>query len=116
MCGMSPPHPGVFMALATAPLVHIVTLSCKDAAHADRCQQALAAYGRPDALAYGCSSYVFGPRLGDPTTLVLVEQWNRWEDLDKLLVEKVVPALPIYNELLARPFDPSRDTQRIPLA
>jgi hypothetical protein len=43
----------------------------------------------------------------------IVERWDRWEDLDPLLAERVVPALPHYDELLARPFDPATDTERI---
>jgi len=96
--------------------LHIVTLECKDAEHARRCIGALAAYGRPDALAFGCLAYEFGLRLGSADTVLLVERWRRWEDLDALLREKVVPALPLYNQLLMRPFDPARDTLRIALA
>lgn len=99
-----------------ALLTHIVTLDCKDAEHAARCIDALKNYGKPDALAYGCESYEFGWKAGSPDVVYLVERWKRWEDLDRLLVEKVVPALPVYNELLKRPFDPSADTLRIQLA
>jgi len=97
-------------------LVHIVTLECRDGEHAARCLDALDAYGRPDARSYGCVSYRFGLRTGAPHTVCIVERWNRWEDLDRLLVEKVVPALPMYNQLLRREFDPGRDTLRIDLA
>ena len=63
---------------AASPLVHVVTLDCKDAAY-------------------------------------VVERWRRWQDLDALLKEKVVPALPMYNPLLKRPFVPAKDTLRITL-
>jgi len=96
--------------------LHVVTLECKDAEHARRCIEALAAYGRPDALAYRCLAYEFGLRVGSTDTVHLVERWNRLEDLDALLREKVAPALPVYNQLLKRPFDPARDTLRIALA
>jgi hypothetical protein len=46
----------------------------------------------------------------------IVERWNRWEDLDILLQTKVIPALPTYDQLQKRPFDPARDTLRITLA
>lgn len=98
-------------------LVHVVRLECRDDEEsAARCLGALGDHGRPDALAYGCLSYEFGPALGTRATIVLVERWNRWGDLDALLAEKVVPALPLYDEMLARPFDPARDTTRIVLA
>ncbi len=97
-------------------LVHIVTLDCKDAEHAAQCLSALANYGKPDALAFNCVSYEFGVREDTPDTIYIVERWNRWQDLDALLVEKVVPALPTYNQLLKRPFDdPTTDTLRINL-
>jgi quinol monooxygenase YgiN len=98
-----------------APLLHVVTLECKDAEHADRCLTALREHGRPDALAYGCVSYEFGPRVDSPSTIQIVERWHRWEDLDALLQERVVPALPLYDALLASPFDPSRHTARTEL-
>jgi hypothetical protein len=76
--------------------------------------------GRSDALEYGCRSYDFGLREGtdDVVRIVvrIVERWERWEDLDALLADRVVPALPVYNQLLARPFDPTTDTERITLA
>jgi hypothetical protein len=97
-------------------LVHVVTLECKDAEHAARCIAALGAYGRPDALAFNCSAYGFGLKVGSTDTVCLVERWNRWEDLDALLSEKVVPALPMYNQLLKRPFDPAADTLRVDLS
>jgi len=53
---------------------------------------------------------------GKSDTVYLVERWKRWEDLDSLLTEKVVPALPLYNQLLKRPFDPVKDTLRIHLS
>ena len=93
----------------------MVTLACKDGAHARRCLEALAQYGRPNGLAYGCLAYEFGLRVGAPDTVHIVERWHRWSDLDRLLVEKVAPALPMYNELLRRPFDPAQDTVRIAL-
>jgi len=95
--------------------IHIVTLTCKDAEHATLCLGALAAYGRPDALAYGCLAYAFGLKEGADDTVLLVERWRDWADLDRLLTEKVVPALPTYNALLKRPFDPATDTARITL-
>ena len=96
-------------------LVHVVTLACKDEAHAKRCLAALASYGRPDALAFNCVSYEFGLEEGKPDTVHLVERWRSWQDLDALLREKVVPALPTYNQLLKRPFDPAKDTLRVAL-
>ena len=98
-----------------APLAHIVTLDCRDAKRAEQCLEALEAYGRPDALEFGCHSYDFGVVQGSDDIVYLVERWARWEDLDALLAAKVVPALPLYNELLKRPFDPTRDTRRIEL-
>jgi hypothetical protein len=97
-------------------LVHVVTLECKDDEHATRCLEALRNYGRPDALAYNCVSYDFGLKEGTSDMVYIVEYWHRWQDLDSLLQEKVVPALPLYNELLKRPFDPATDTLRINLA
>jgi hypothetical protein len=99
----------------SARLLHLVTLECRDADHAKRCIEALSAYGRPDALAFGCASYEFGLKDGHADTVLLIERWSRWQDLDALLREKVVPALPLYNELLRRPFDPARDTARVAL-
>jgi quinol monooxygenase YgiN len=100
----------------TIPDLHLVTLRCKSAKHAEDCLAALKAYGRPDAMAYGCRSYEFGRVLGDETTVLLAERWEDWGALDRLLTEKVVPALPTYNALLERDFDPARDTRRISLA
>lgn len=97
-------------------LIHIVKLTCKDAEHAARCLGALSAHGRPDALAYGCASYEFGLKEGTDDTVLLVERWSDWADLDRLLTEKVVPALPAYNALLKRPFDPATDTLRVAVA
>jgi quinol monooxygenase YgiN len=95
--------------------VHIVTLKCRDADHARHCLAALANYGRPDAQSYRCVSYEFGLKNGTSDTVLLIERWRRWEDLDALLTEKVVPALPTYNQLLEAPFDPATDTVRIEL-
>jgi hypothetical protein len=94
----------------------IVTLDCKDEEHAKRCIDALANYGRPDALAFNCVSYDFGIKEGTVDTVCLIERWRKWSDLDALLNEKVVPALPMYNQLLKKPFDPSKDTLRIKLS
>jgi quinol monooxygenase YgiN len=96
-------------------LVHLVTLACRDAAHAEQCLAALAGSGRSDALEYGCRSYDFGLRDGTDDVVRIVERWERWDDLDALLADRVVPALPVYNQLLARPFDPAIDTERIVL-
>ena len=96
-------------------LVHVVTLQCKDAEQAQNCLAALAQYGRPDALAFNCGSYDFGLKQGTTDTVYLVERWNRWDDLNALLEQKVVPALPLYNQMLKRPFDPATDTLRIAL-
>ena len=93
-------------------LVHVV----KDGPHAKRCLDALANHGKPDAEAFQCASYEYGLKEGTTDTVYLVERWNRWEDLDVLLGAKVVPALPMCNQLLKRPFDPARDTLRIKLA
>lgn len=100
----------------SARFVHIVTLDCKSGEHAQQCLSALASYGRPDAVVFGCASYEFGTRAGAPDSVYIVEQWGSWDDLDRLLVEKVVPALPLYNQLLKRPFDPVTDTLRVELA
>lgn len=97
-------------------LVHIVTLDCKDEEHARRCLDALANYGRADALAFNCISYEFGLKEGTSNTVYVIERWNRWEDLDSLLNAKTILALPMYNALLKQPFDPSRDTLRITLS
>jgi len=96
--------------------VHVVTLECKDGEHAKQCVDALAAYGRPDALAFNCVSYEFGFKEGTANTICLVERWKQWQDLDALLHAKVIPALPMYNQLLKRPFDPTKDTVRITLS
>ncbi len=101
---------------APAHLVHIVTLACKDNDHARQCIAALGAYGRPDAMAYGCASYRFGLKGGTEDIVMIVEHWDDWAKLDRLLTEKVVPALPVYNALLARDFDPASDTVRVTLA
>ena len=97
-------------------LVHIVTLDCRDSEHASRCLDALANYGRPDALEFKCVSYEFGLREGSEETVYIVERWNSWEDLDALLGAKMVPALPMYSQLLKRPFDPATDTLRVNLS
>jgi len=49
-------------------------------------------------------------------TVCIVERWRRWEDLDALLRDEVVPALPLYDQLLKEPFDPARDTLRVTLS
>ncbi len=96
--------------------VHVVTLDCKGGDYAKRCMEALAKYGRPDARAFRCVSYELGIREGTSSTVYIIERWRTWADLDALLTEKVVPALPMYNQLLKTPFDPSRDTLRITLS
>lgn len=101
---------------AEGELIHVVTLECKDETHAARCIEALSHYGRPDATAYNCISYEFGLKEGAKDTVYIVERWRRWQDLEALLSEKVVPALHMYNQLLKRPFDPSTDTARIKLS
>jgi quinol monooxygenase YgiN len=101
---------------ASGQCVHLVTLKCKDREHAARCMEALATHGRPDAIEFGCVSYEFGIRLGTADTVCIVEHWQQWQDLDALLTEKVIPALPMYNQLLQRPFDPATDTVRVSLS
>jgi len=101
---------------AEGQLVHVVTLECKDGEHAERCLAALTNHGKPDALSFNCVSYEFGLKEGTADTVCIIEHWKRWEDLDALLSTKVVPALPMYNQLLNRPFDPSKDTVRIRLS
>jgi len=96
-------------------LINLVTLVCKDNEHAQQCLEAIANYGKPDAMGYKCSSYEFGLEVGTEDTVRVVERWNRWEDLDSLLKDKVIPALPSYNQLLKRPFDFKTDTVRIEL-
>lgn len=96
--------------------VHLVTLNCKDPEHASQCLDALANYGKPDALSFNCSSYEFGLKAGTADTVYLIERWNQWEDLDSLLTAKVIPALPMYNQLLKNPFDPATDTLRVELS
>lgn len=97
-------------------LVHVVTLDCRDEENAKHCIEALANYGKPDAFAFNCVSYEFGIKEGSTDTVYIVERWRRWQDLDALLAEKVIPALPVYKQLLKRPFDPAMDTVRINLA
>jgi quinol monooxygenase YgiN len=109
-CKVNPDSPG------GGSLIHVVTLDCKDAEHAARCIEALTAYGQPDALSFGCLSYEFGLKEGATDTVYLIERWRSWQDLDALLGAKVVPALPMYNQLLKQPFDPGRDTLRIRLS
>ncbi len=96
-------------------LIHVVTLQCKDDEHAQQCLDALANFGKPDALSFECLSYEFGLKAGTTDTVYLVERWNQWENLDSLLKAKVIPALPLYNQLLKNPFDPATDTLRIEL-
>jgi hypothetical protein len=103
-------------AASDGQLVHVVTLQCKDAGKATTLLGALGEYARPDALSYNCSSYEYGLKEGTTDTVYIVERWTSWDDLDSLLNDKVVPALPMYNEFLARPFDPARDTLRIRLS
>ncbi len=97
-------------------LVHLVTLNCKDQEHARQCLDALANYGKPDALSFNCISYEFGFKAGTTDTVYIVERWDQWRDLDSLLNAKVIPALPMYNQLLKNPFDPATDTLRIELS
>jgi hypothetical protein len=97
-------------------LLHVVTLECKDAENAQRCLAALAQYGRPDALSFKCCAYEFGLKEGTRDTVCLVERWSQWQDLNALLTAKVIPALPLYNQLLKRSFDPAKDTVRIRLS
>ena len=61
-------------------------------------------HGRLDAPAFNCRSYGFGLKEGVADTVCIVERWSRWEDLEALLSAKVVPALPLYNQLPKRPF------------
>lgn len=98
---------------STGKLIHVVTLACKDGEHAKQCLEALANYGKPDSLSFNCLSYEFGLKAGTTDTVYLVERWNKWEDLDGLLQAKVVPAIPMYNQLLKSPFNPATDTLRI---
>lgn len=95
--------------------INIVTLTCKNEELAKQCLSALENYGRPDALSYNCQSYEFGLKEGTSEVICLVERWKNWHDLDRLLLEKVVPALPMYKQLLKKPFDPIKDTLRIKL-
>jgi len=97
-------------------LLHVVTLECRDEENATRSLEALTHYGKPDALSFKCRSYEFGLKEGTTDTVCIVERWNQWQDLDALLTTKVVPALPMYNQLLKRPFDPAKDTVRIKLS
>lgn len=97
-------------------LIHVVTLNCKDNEHAKQCMAALANYGKPDALSFNCLSYEFGLKEGTTDTVYIVERWNQWEDLDSLLQAKVIPAIPMYNQLLQHPFNPATDTLRIALS
>ena len=97
-------------------LLHVVTLECKDEENAKRCLEALTHNGKPDALLFKCRSYEFGLKEGTTDTVCIVERWNQWQDLDALLTTKVVPALPMYNQLLKRPFDPAKDRMRIRLS
>jgi quinol monooxygenase YgiN len=95
--------------------IHIVMLRCNSAEDATSCLHALSQYGRPNALEYGCESYEFGRKAGESETVILVERWPSFDLLDRLLTEKVIPALPTYNALLERAFDPLRDTIRLRL-
>ena len=104
------------MEIQDSKLIHVVTLNCKDKEHAMQCMEALANYGKPDALSFNCSSYEFGFKAGTSDTIYIVERWNHWKDLDTLLNAKVIPALPMYNQLLKNPFNPLTDTLRIELS
>jgi hypothetical protein len=97
-------------------LIQVISLACKDGEHAQRCIEALANCGRPDALVFNCVSDEFGLRDGSSDTAYIIERWRQWSDLGALLEAKVVPALPMYNQLLKKPFDPSTDTLRITLS
>jgi quinol monooxygenase YgiN len=97
-------------------LLHVVTLQRKDDARTAQRIAALASYGGTDALACSCISYEFGLTEGASDTVLIVEHWNGWQDLDTLLATKIVPALPMYNPLLKRPFDPAKDRLRIRLS
>ena len=99
----------------TGKYIHIVTLNCKDDERARQCLGALANYGKPDAMSFNCVSYDFGLKAGTTDSVYLVERWNQWSDLDALLQNKVIPAIPMYNELLKSPFNPASDTLRIEL-
>lgn len=61
-------------------------------------------HGRLDALALNCRSYGFGLKDGVADTVCIVERWSQREDVETLLSAKVVPALPMYNQVLMRPF------------
>lgn len=54
---------------AAGQLLHVVTLACKDNEHATRCIDALAHYGKPDALSFNCCSYEFGLQDGTVDTV-----------------------------------------------
>ena len=97
-------------------LVHVVTLECKDEEHAKHCIEALASYGRPDALSLNCVSYEFGLKEGTTDVVYIIERWRQWKDLDDFLAKKVVPALPMYNQFLKHPFDSAKHTLRIRLS
>jgi hypothetical protein len=100
----------------TGNLIHLVTLKCKDSERANQCLHALANYGSVDAMSYDCVAYEFGLQAGSTDTVYIVERWKNWANLDALLQDKVVPALPMYNELLASPFNPATDTLRVELS
>lgn len=98
-----------------APCIHLVTLDCKDADAAQQALGILTSQSRQDALDYGCASYDVGLVEGSDDRIRLIERWPDWAPLDRLLAEKVAPALPHYNAMLARDFDPARDTVRVRL-
>lgn len=97
-------------------LIHLVTLNCKDNENAQQCLNALANYGKPDAISFNCVSYEFGLKSGSTDIVYIMERWDNWENLDALLQAKVIPALPMYNQLLKTPFNPETDTLRIELS
>ncbi|MCB1552593.1 MAG: hypothetical protein KDJ14_02200 [Xanthomonadales bacterium] len=98
-----------------ARFVHIVTLDCKDPEHALRCIQMLTQVGLPDAKMFQCVSYEYGLEVGSTERIVLIERWQRWEDLDALIEQCIAPDLDKYNSLLKQPFDVIRDTRRVEL-
>src|SRR5690606_4472063 len=76
-----------------ARFVHVVTLDCKDAEHALRCIQMLTRVGLPDAKMFQCVSYEFGLEAGSTERVVIIQRWERWEDLDALIEQRIAPDL-----------------------
>jgi len=73
-------------------------------------------YRKPEALQYGCKAFEYGLKEGTATKdcVYVCERWDKWADLDKLHNEKFGPnQLPIFNELLKRPFDFNTDSLRV---